>query len=166
MIIFASDLSLSSPGFSVLEIENRKVKVLHKSHVKTNTKKSRGYRLFEIHNHIMDIFKEFPHIDYVVREKGFSRFPSVTQTLFQVVGIHTVCAYRNGFDMVYEVSPSQVKKAVTGNGKADKKDVEKHIHKYISTNTGTDTNTKFANDDESDSVGVGITFAKQKKLLD
>lgn len=153
------DLSMSSPAFAVLKVEDGKVKILHLSHLKTNAKKEHGYRLLQIYNHIKKIFEEHPDIDEVVREKGFSRFPTVTQTLFKVVGISDVIAYINKFDTVHEIAPTSVKKYITGNGKASKDDVAKSVNTYLGTNIN------FNTDDESDAVAVGIAYLKQKKVL-
>lgn len=157
--ILAMDLSLSSPGFAVLVVNSGVVDVVHHSHVKTNTKKSHGYRLMEIYQHMKNIYLEHPDINEVVREKGFSRFPTVTQTLFKVVGISDACAYKHGFDVVSEYSPTTVKKTITGTGKASKDDVAISINTYISTNI------KFNNDDETDAVAVGLTHLIKKKAL-
>lgn len=159
MITLAMDLSLSCPAFAVLEANAGRVDVLHLSHIKTDAKKSRGYRLFQIYNHMKAIYEKYPEIRYVVREKGFSKFPSVTQTLFQVVGISTVCAYNYGHDDIAEIAPTSVKKAVTGNGKASKEQVAQALLDKFGLNL------VFGTNDESDAVGVGIAFLKQKKAL-
>lgn len=160
MKILAMDLSLSCPAFAVLSVNKHGiVDVEHLSHLKTNTKKGHGYRLFQIYKHMRNILKEHGDIEELVRERGFSRFPSVTQALFKVVGISDLCAVNNGFDTVHEVTPTTVKKVVTGRGKAPKEDVATAVSTYISTNIN------FKTDDESDAVAVGVTYLKQKKAL-
>lgn len=159
MKILAMDLSLSCPAFAVLKVENGVPEVVHLSHIKTNTKKTHGYRMFEIYNHMKEIYELHPDIDEVVREKGFSRFPSVTQTLFKVVGISDVCAYKHGFDTIHEYAPTTVKKAISGTGKGTKDDVASCLAIYFSTNIN------FKNDDESDAVAVGICHLLKKKAL-
>lgn len=159
MKVLAMDLSLSSPAFAVLSVEKGVPKVEHLSHVKTNSKKSHGYRLFEIYHHMDDIYKKHPDITDVVREKGFSRFATTTQTLFKVVGLSDACAFDYGFEQVAEIAPTQVKKAISGTGKGSKDDVALGIKKYIPEEL------HFATDDESDAVAVGLTYLIQKKAL-
>ncbi|MDF2010244.1 crossover junction endodeoxyribonuclease RuvC [Priestia megaterium] len=160
MKILAMDLSLSCPAFAVLTVNDiGTVDVEHLSHLKTNTKKSHGYRLFQIYKHMKNILKEHDDITDLVRERGFSRFPSVTQALFKVVGISDLCAITSGFSTVNEVTPTTVKKAITGKGKATKDEVAINVSTFISTNI------KFNTDDESDAVAVGVTYLKQKKAL-
>ena len=160
MIILSQDLSLSSPAFAVLEVTDGKVKILHLSHLKTNAKQKHGYRLLQIYNHMKDIYLEFPNIDYVVREKGFSRFHATTQALFKVVGVSDITAHIYNHKTVYEISPTTVKKVITGNGKASKDEVAEGVNTYLGTNID------FKTDDESDAVAVGIAYMKQKKVLD
>ncbi len=160
MKILAMDLSLSCPAFCVAEARDRVLLVHHLSHIKTNAKKSRGYRLFQIYNHMKEILEEHPDITEVVREKGFSKFPSVTQTLFQVVGISTICAFKHGgHEVIHEIPPTTVKKLVTGSGKSTKDKVADMAKELYGLEI------QFKTDDESDAVGVAIAFFLQKKAL-
>lgn len=159
MKILAMDLSLSCPAFAVIKVVNGVPEVVYLSHVKTNAKKSHGYRLFQIWDEMKMIYELHPDIDEVVREKGFSRFPAVTQTLFKVVGISDACAYKHGFDVVHEYAPTTVKKTISGSGKGTKDNVAECISIYISTNID------FKTDDESDAVAVGLTHLIKKKAL-
>lgn len=159
MKLLAMDLSLSCPAFAVLEVSEGVAEVVHLSHIKTDSKKRIGYRLFQIYNHLQSVYDEHGDITEVVREKGFSRFPAVTQTLFKVVGISDICSFRNNVDVIHEVAPTTVKKAITGSGRATKDDVADGLSIYI----GTDIN--FKTDDESDAIAVGITHLLKKKAL-
>lgn len=58
-----------------------------------------------------------------VREKGFSRFQHETQTLFKVVGIADLAAWRMRKTQFEEIAPTTVKKLLTGTGKASKEEV-------------------------------------------
>lgn len=160
MKVLAMDLSLSSPAFAILTVVDGKVDVLHLSSLKTKAGRTQNHRLFEIFIHLKQIYEKHPEITEVVREKGFSRFPSVTQILFRVVGVSDICSYiHGGFEEIAELAPTTVKKSITGNGRASKQEVMD----ALSTNYG--VNIKFKNDDESDAVAVGITYMKQKKVL-
>lgn len=159
MIILAMDLSLSSPAFAVIEKKPRSLKVLHLSSIKTNAKKSHGFRLFQIYNHLEEIFKEYgDRIEDVVSEKGFSRHARTTQILYMVHGVCRMLTYMNGHE-VAEVSPTTVKKHVAGNGKAKKPELADAVRGFFKDEL------TFKNDDESDAVSVGVTFLIQKGVL-
>lgn len=153
------DLSLSCPAFAVGYVEEGHIVIVHLSHVKTKSKDSHGTRLRLIFNHLEKVLDEFPDINHVVREKGFSRHAVTTQALFKVVGISDLVANHFGHDVVTEIAPLTVKKLITGNGKASKEEVAENVCRFLSTQVN------FATDDESDAVGVLIAYALQKKLL-
>ena len=69
---------------------------------------------------------------HVVREKGFSRFATTTQTLFKVVGVSDLTILDlMGVKNVEEITPTSVKKYTTGDGKATKLDVMDAVRNYF-----------------------------------
>lgn len=58
-----------------------------------------------------------------VRERGFSRFPHETQTLFKVMGIADLAAWQKHQSEYIELAPTTIKKLLTGSGKANKQEV-------------------------------------------
>jgi crossover junction endodeoxyribonuclease RuvC len=156
-LILSLDLSLACPAFAVLKVSDGKVKVIEVSHVKTKAKESTGQRLFIISNHLKDILDRY-EFDAYVMEKGFSKFAVATQQLQRVVGVVLVTLYRNGIEDIGELSPTTVKKSITGSGKASKDELAICLHDYVGDVT-------YKTDDESDAVGVGIAYAKNKKWI-
>lgn len=156
--ILAMDLSMNLPAFAVMDVVNKEIHIVDVRYCnnKKNTKLSHGFRLSQISKMIKQIMLDFPDIDVVVREKGFTRFAGVTQTLFKVVGISDLVIYEGiGVNNIYELSPTSVKKTITGDGKASKIAVEKGVRKYL---THTQKDYEFATDDCSDAVAVGIAW--------
>lgn len=158
-LILAVDSSLACPAFAVCKVNltNNTIKVVEVSHIKTNSKKSTGYRLFQIHNHFQDILTRYS-FDAIVFEKGFNKFAVATQQIQRTVGLLLFTLYRNEIEEVAEISPTSVKKAVTGNGKASKDELAEALISYVGE-------IKYKTNDESDAVGVAIAFAKQKNWL-
>lgn len=159
-ITLALDLSLTSTGIAVLAVTpERQPIILEVSHVKTLAKHSHGHRLWQISDEIERYFKAYSP-EHVVREKGFSRFPAVTQALFKVVGCSDMVAHLYGHT-VEEIPPTSVKKAVTGNGKASKDEVATEISRILRIEDA----DYFDTDDESDAAAVGIAYLRQKGLI-
>lgn len=161
-ITLAMDLSLTSPGFAVLAVFEGEPIILEASHVKTDAKQPHGARLSQISHEIMRLASLYEP-EHVVREKGFSRFPAVTQTLFKVVGVSDLTLNQFGIYVGKsgEISPTSVKKAVTGNGRADKQAVQDAVMEILQLER-----IYFANDDESDAAAVGIAYLKQEGLIE
>ena len=89
-----------------------------------NSKEKMGKRLQKIENKIKEIFEKHEDISYLAREKGFSRYAAVTQTLFRVVGVHDLTCHKKAEGLeIEEISPTEIKKLLTGSGKASKEEV-------------------------------------------
>lgn len=153
--LLALDLSLSSTGYAVIQWNKRQQKatVLKVGHI-DNKKQGRaswnhGKKLLNIHLQLSQLLSEF-QIDAVVREKGFSRFPAATQALFRVVGVSDMVVEQQIQQSITEYSVTTVKKAITGNGKADKQEVAVKIQEYLAEKI------EFSVDDESDAVSIAI----------
>jgi crossover junction endodeoxyribonuclease RuvC len=149
------DLSLSAPGFAVIEVIDGVPRLLHVSHRKTNAKHTHGQRLADIQAALLEIIGEYYPFEAIIREKGFSRHAATTQTLFKVVGVSDLTFADEG--AIVEIPPTTVKKLVTGDGKADKAEVERAVRHRLAL---PDEYT-FAKDDESDAAAVVLAYLIQ-----
>lgn len=158
--ILGLDLSMGSPGFAVVEInEGGKATVLYAGHIKTNAKLTHGERLMQIEAYLQSVVSEYKPFNAVVREKGFSRHNITTQTIFRVVGVSDLMLAKEGYVKVVEIAPTTVKKLVCGNGKATKDDVKNAVRNLVASAP------RFKTDDESDAVAVALAYALQQKLI-
>jgi crossover junction endodeoxyribonuclease RuvC len=157
--VLAIDSSLACPAFAVLEfnLTDRTVKVVEVTHVKTNSKKSTGYRLWQIYNLAESLLKKYD-FDAVVFEKGFNKFAVATQQIQRTVGMLLFTLYRNEIEDIEEIAPTSVKKYITGDGKASKEKLADALVEYVGE-------IKYKTNDESDSVGVGIAYGKKMNWL-
>ena len=156
--VLSMDLSLSFPAFAIIDFSGGKAIVVDIKYCdnKKCGKLSHGERLHRIANVLRDIAEEYPDINVVVREKGFSRFAATTQSLFKVVGVSDLEVFRIfGITEIDELSPTTVKKYITGNGKADKDGVEAGVRKLLDVSQ---KDLAFKTDDCSDAVAVGFSW--------
>ncbi len=163
--VLSCDLSLSGTALAVLVFDCGKLQEVSEIvfvNNKSNTALGHGARLSNIEQAIQGVFDKHPDLDYVVREKGFSRHAKVTQTLFKVVGVSDLVSFKNGKPFIDEQSPTTVKKYLTGNGRATKEQVENAIRKWLPPSQ---KGMIFKTDDCSDAVAVGIAWALEKKFL-
>lgn len=171
-ITLALDLSLNGPGMAVVAITDGNPIVLDKRNITPTG--SHGDKLTQIAEVIDELFALYEP-EYVVREKGFSRFAATTQTLFKVVGISDYIAYQYGHNNVEELSPSTVKKLVTGDGNSKKDEVADSVFKayqidntddyYRTIKGGKNKGKRELIDDLTDSLAVGLAFYKTKRWV-
>lgn len=153
------DLSMSSAGVAVIEVQDGKPNLITAYRIKTNPKQRHGERLHVIAQGIKKTLQEYAPFDTVIREKGFSRFAATTQALFKVVGVSDV-VLRDYH--ITELPPTTVKKAVTGNGKADKIEVEYAVREIL----GLDASYIFISDDASDACGVILAYLLENGIIE
>jgi Holliday junction resolvasome RuvABC endonuclease subunit len=151
MYLWAIDVSLASTGVAIFTKEG---KPIHIFSIPTTNKVSTQERLWVIGSVLLETRRQYP-TDLIVCEKGFSRFSTSTQMLYRAFGV--VSYLFHDIDQVY-VPPSTIKKLICGNGRADKKDVEKVVLRQWPDLT-------FKCDDESDACGVGLYHFVVKDIL-
>jgi len=170
MKILALDVSIAQPGFAVLEVVEGEVKVIELSYIKTNAKESHGFRLEQIASEMRRILEDI-EVNYIVRERGFSRHAQVTQALYKVMGVTELVAHEDSFKGVVDISVTTVKKQVTGNGKAGKEEVAECVFEQVDIPSENFYEKKRNGrmvlvDDLTDACAVGIAFLRQEGYIE
>lgn len=168
MRILALDIS-ASPGFAVLDVKTLKsgqrITLVHVDSVKTDSSDVDSQRYAYIEAKTSLIVHEYGPFDVVCREhftKGRSK--RATQLVFGAWAAVDIALGRYGYaiETDNEFSPSAVKKSATGNGKADKDEVEAGVRAKLKL---TDDFT-FKTDDESDAVAIAIAYLQSKGMIE
>ncbi len=154
---------MNRPGFSILHCDTgtRTVKLIRKSVVDNKGykggKKPHGQRLAENADELRSYMDSDMELIFV-RERGFYKSATETEVIFKMVGVSDLCAwqYKKTFE---EITPTAIKKLLTGNAKAEKSEVAAALEPYVGRQD-------YAFDDESDSVAVGIAWLIQHDYLD
>ncbi|SHE67320.1 Holliday junction endonuclease RuvC [Seinonella peptonophila] len=140
------DLSLSSPGYAVIEAKKGVYKLLEVGHIKAKPKHTLTQKLKRIQYHISRLILDYD-IDVVVIESGYVRHNQATKAIQRVVGaVYSILDCE-----VKELPPTTIKKRVAGTGKASKEEVQKVVSQMLG-------NYQFENEDESDACAVCIAF--------
>lgn len=149
--IFALDLSIANTGIAIFD---QKVNLIEIQSIKTNPKETHGNRLKQIADTLIELREKYD-TNLVIIERAFSLHNTATQVLYRVHGIvnYIFCDCQQ----VY-YAPNAIKKTITGEGKADKSQVQKVLNDLY-------PNVKFKDYDQSDAVAIGIThFIKEGTL--
>ncbi|MFB5568633.1 crossover junction endodeoxyribonuclease RuvC [Bacillus cereus] len=153
------DLSMSSAGVAVIDLVDGALELRTAYRIKTNPKQRHGQRLNQIAQELRSTLKEYEPFDTIVREKGFSRFAATTQALFKVVGVSDLVL--RDYHIV-ELSPTTIKKIMTGSGKAGKEEVELAVRDVL----GLGEDYIFISDDESDACAVILAYLLENGILE
>jgi crossover junction endodeoxyribonuclease RuvC len=123
------DPGLANTGLAVIEVvENKGVARLWDT-ISTNSKDSVPKRLETIFNRIVRTLKEW-NVRLLVLEDVYSlpKYPKAAMQLGAVCGILNLAAALEKVE-VLEIKPTEVKMALTGNGRAPKDQLEKAVRR-------------------------------------
>lgn len=133
MLILGIDPGTATTGFGVIEKNpNEDFKIIEWGLIETNKETKPHIRLHEIHEQMLMILDRF-HPDILVMEKVFMFNNAKTVIrVSQAQGVILLASANSGIDIeVFEYAPQTIKKLITGSGRANKKEVEKHIHEIL-----------------------------------
>lgn len=126
MIILGIDPGYAITGFGVLRYEGGKLRPLDFGVIKTGPEMAFPDRLLAIDQALAELTDRFMPDCFAIEELFFSRNTTTAMGTAQARGVAVVAAARAGIP-VYEYTPIQVKLAVTGQGRAEKHQVQEMV---------------------------------------
>lgn len=156
MKILGIDPGYERLGIAVLEKQKsetrnqKKMKLVFSETFKTSIKDSHPKRLFQIQKEIERVIKKYKPEKLGIETLFFNKNVKTAIKVAESRGIILALAEKNSLEIL-ELSPQQIKIAVTGYGGADKTSMIKMIPLLVEIK-----NTKIKLDDEFDAIGVGI----------
>jgi crossover junction endodeoxyribonuclease RuvC len=152
VIILGIDPGYAITGFGVIRYENKRLQVLDYGIIKTDATTPFPERLLAIDQALAELNSRHRADCFVVEELFFSRNTTTAIGTAQARGVAVVAAARSGVP-VYEYTPMQVKLAVTGYGKAEKKQIQEMVRVLLNLK-------KIPRpDDAADALAVAICHA-------
>lgn len=145
------DPGLAATGFAVVEILERRGKACQWGTVKTSSSLSLSERLDSIYSQLSDILSHW-HPQLLVMEDVFvyNKFPKAAIQLGAVRGVIFLAAHHQKIK-VCELKPTEVKSALTGNGRASKQHVGKMTQRILNMRE------VVRSDHASDALALAIT---------
>lgn len=149
------DISLSSPGFAVIDVINGKPKLITARHVKTSSKLPDGVRFSIIESFTTVIAGEYGPFDKIIRE-DYKRPASKRQgqAIYGAWAAVDSGLSRFGLAITDEVNAASVKRLIGGHGKAEKSEVEAGVRRILRL----PDDYVFATDDESDAAAIVLAW--------
>jgi len=158
------DPGLANTGFGVVsKIQNLKSKIQNKLRcldygvIKTNPTLSAGDRLKKINNELNKLIKKYKPNVLAVESIYFFKNFKTAMPVSQAKGVILLTAAKKKIP-VFEITPLQMKMAITGYGKAEKKQVQKMIKVLL------DLKEAPKSDDAADALGVALCCAFKLKI--
>lgn len=126
MRILGLDPGLATVGFAILDIQDESKNLLEFGVITTHKDLPKAERLKEIHQDLSDIVRDYKPDLASVEQLFFSKNVSTGIAVAEARGVILLALQEAGCQ-IHEYSPSSMKRALTGNGKADKKAIQKLV---------------------------------------
>ena len=126
MRILGIDPGTGILGFGVIDVERGKAKLIDAGVIRTPVKEDDAVRLLTIFEELSEIIKLNKPDMMSVEKLFFARNVTTAMTVAQARGVVLLCGKQAGLSIA-EYTPMQIKQAVTGYGKADKKQMQEMV---------------------------------------
>jgi crossover junction endodeoxyribonuclease RuvC len=126
MRILGIDPGTGILGFGVIDIQGRNIQMVDAGVIRTPVKEDDAVRLLTIYEELTDIIAANQPELMSVEKLFFARNVTTAMTVAQARGVVLLCAKQADMT-IFEYTPMQIKQAITGYGKADKKQMQEMV---------------------------------------
>jgi crossover junction endodeoxyribonuclease RuvC len=126
MRIIGIDPGTGILGFGVIDVDGSKFTLVDAGVIRTPVKEDDAIRLHTIYDELSEIIKDTKPTHMSVEKLFFARNVTTAMTVSQARGVVLLCAKQAGLEIA-EYTPMQIKQAITGYGKADKKQIQEMV---------------------------------------
>ncbi len=152
MRILGIDPGLATTGFAVLDVNGSQKKLITVGVIKTPAKLELGQRLQELYKDMNELLIEYKPKACSIEQIFFSKNVTTGIQVSHARGVIVMALYEHGVPL-HEYSPSAMKKALTGDGRADKKAIQKMVKLELKLKDVPKP------DDAADAVSLALTLA-------
>ncbi|MDB5168917.1 MAG: ruvC [Candidatus Saccharibacteria bacterium] len=126
MRILGIDPGTGILGFGVIDVIRGKAILVDAGVIRTPVKEDDAVRLLTIYEELTEIIKLNKPEMMSVEKLFFSKNVTTAMTVSQARGVVLLCGQQAGIP-IHEYNPMQIKQAITGYGKADKKQMQEMV---------------------------------------
>ncbi len=130
MIVIGIDPGLATVGFGVIRIDEERITPLSYGCIRTQEEKQTPQRLLEIYTGINELFEKYVPGTIAVEKLFFTRNVTSAMGVSEARGVIFLAAQQKNI-LVAEYTPAQVKQAITGSGRADKRQMQEMIKRLL-----------------------------------
>ncbi len=126
MRIIGIDPGTGILGFGVIDVDRGKATLVDAGVIRTPVHEDDAVRLQTIFDELSEIIKETKPDHMSVEKLFFARNVTTAMTVAQARGVVLLCGKQSGLTIA-EYTPMQIKQAVTGYGRAEKKQIQEMV---------------------------------------
>ena len=126
MRILGIDPGTGILGFGIIEAVGGKAQMVDAGVIRTPVKQDDAIRLATIYEELTDIISQSKPTVMSVEKLFFAQNVTTAMTVAQARGVVLLCGQQAGLT-IFEYTPLQIKQALTGYGRADKKQMQEMV---------------------------------------
>jgi crossover junction endodeoxyribonuclease RuvC len=157
MRILGIDPGTGILGFGVIEVSKNKTRLVDAGVIRTPVHEDDAVRLLTIYEELTDIIISTKPTIMSVEKLFFARNVTTAMTVAQARGVVLLCGQQVGLT-IFEYTPMQIKQAVTGYGKADKKQMQEMVRVLLNLSETPKP------DDAADALAAALTHASTARF--
>lgn len=158
MIVLGIDPGTAATGYGVVEREGAKLRAVDYGCLETLPTQELPARLLEIHRAVTELILTHKPVHLGVERLFFNKNVQTAFAVGQARGVVLLAAAEHGLP-VFEYGPHEVKLAVTGYGRADKRQVQRMVQAVLGMTVLPRP------DDAADALAVAICVAHARQGL-
>jgi len=130
MIIIGIDPGLATIGFGVIQKVEEKIIPVSYGCIRTSAEKQTSERLLEIYNEIKTLFEKYNPQIVAIEKLFFNKNVTSAMSVSEARGVILLAAQQKQIPL-FEYTPAQIKQAITGTGRADKRQMQEMITRLL-----------------------------------
>ena len=152
MVILGLDPGTATTGYGVIRVLGNRFQMLEYGIISTPAKNPMEKRLEMIYDNLQELLQKWQPDQAAVEELFFNQNITTAITVGQARGVLLLCCAQNNVPLA-EYTPLQVKQALVGYGRADKKQIQQMVKMFLNL-------AEFPNpDDAADALAIAICHA-------
>ena len=156
-IILGIDPGTTDVGFAVIELQKNQRVILTYGVIHTTPKAPQSQKLVEIMNDLEEVIRQYQVTHAAIEKLFFSTNLKTGIDVAQSRGVIVATISKSGIPIL-EYTPLQVKKALCGNGKAEKKQIGRAVQLLFKLDTVPKP------DDAADALGIAYLASMNPEL--
>lgn len=158
MIILGIDPGTATTGFGVIEHSGNRIRHIENGIIKTLPKDSQSDRLLIIKKAFVKLINKHKPDQLAIEKLFFSKNASSARYVYQALGVILMCAADKKIPIT-EYAPNEVKSAITGFGKADKKQMQEMVKTLLNLKEIPKP------DDAADGLAIAICHSQKSGVI-
>jgi crossover junction endodeoxyribonuclease RuvC len=130
MIVIGIDPGLARVGYGVIRISNRQPEAVCYGCIESGKDQRTPERLLHIYSEIAALFERYPPSHIAIEKLFFTKNITSAMSVSEARGVILLLAEQRQIH-VTEYTPNQVKQAITGSGRADKRQMQEMIMRLL-----------------------------------